>query len=166
MTYASLDSYGRSNRLPRDAKALDRHLAQRSADSILSNGARFALWSISPDRSSSPLVEGVAELTRAEEVPTLAEALRSGPVPLGLVRAKNLGEIGRNHQVVAYAIHQEGSVVSIWVYDSCQPKADDVRLVLDLADPDAPITEYAGTWVIAEWRGLFVERYAPTGPSK
>lgn len=165
MTYGSLDHFSAGSAPPR-GPADDGYLVERSAASLLGNGARFLLWSVLPDARTSLLSPGVGELTIAEEVPALADALRSGPVPLGLVRARSLSEVGRNHQVVAYAIRRSGDRAIISVYDSCQPGADDVTLDVDLTDPAAPIIERAGEWEVARWRGLFVERYSPVEPSR
>lgn len=165
MAYGALD-YHRLDEVPPEDSAFGDYLLTRSVDSIVANLAKFALWSVSPDETRSALVHGVGQLTRDEEVPRLAEALKRGPVPLGLVRARGIKEIGRNHQVVAYALRQEGDTVIISVYDSCQPLADDVTLEFDMSDAKEPIVEYAGDWVVARWRGLFVERYAPVEPPR
>lgn len=165
MSFASLD-YFNEGMAPGADWRMDDYLLTRTLDSIAANIARFALWSVWPDSSDSPLIDGVGQLTRAEEVPRLAKALESGPVPLGLVRARSIAEIGRNHQVVAYAIEQREGTVIISVYDSCQPGADDVTLEFDIADPEGEIVEYAGDWVVAKWRGMFVEQYVPVSPPR
>lgn len=161
MAFASLDSYVKGTP-PRVTSARALSVQIRSAQSIASNGVRFLLWSMWPDQRRTPLESGVAELTRAEELPNLRAALAKGPVPLGLVRARRAGDVGLNHQVVAYSMTRRGSVVSIGIYDPTQPKADDVTLIVDLGNPNRPISERAGEWEIARWRGFFVERYVPT----
>lgn len=160
MTFGALDVYDSAAAAPKGA-SLDRFLAQRSIDSILSNGARFAAWSVSPNVSRNPLLHGIGQTTRLEEMSKIINDLRSAPVPLGLVRATSLSRIGLNHQVVAYKLIRKGDRVAIYVYDSCQPKADDVTLRIDLSRPQDDIREYAGDTVVAEWRGLFVESYTP-----
>lgn len=163
MTYGAIDHF-RKNVVPANDRATDDYLLQRSADSIVSNGAKFVLWSVWPKGSNS--FGTIGALTRREELPRLAEQLEKGPVPLGLVRAKGISDIRRNHQVVAYALRMKGDVAIVSVYDSCQPGADDVTLEFDVTDTDGTITEYAGDWVVAEWRGLFVEHYVPASPPK
>lgn len=165
MAYGSLDFY-RLGEVPPGDSRFDDYLLTRSVDSVVANLTKFALWSVSPDETRSALVQGVGQLTRDEEIPRLAEALKRGPVPLGLVRARGMREIGRNHQVVAYALEQKGDTVIVSVYDSCQPLADDVTLEFDIRDAQEPVVEYAGDWVVARWRGFFVERYAPVQPPR
>lgn len=159
MAFTALDGFnsgsGPSARTPREIS-----VQTRSAESVLSNGARFALWSIWPDRARGVLEGGVVTLTREEELPRLARELERGPVPLGLVRARSLADVGRNHQVVAYKMVRTKQRVIVGIYDPTQPRADDVTLEIDLDDPKGEISEWAGDWRIATWRGLFVERYA------
>lgn len=165
MAYFALDSYSARVR-PAVRSSWAREIQSRSVASIAANGTRFALWSTWPDRASSFMEAGVVDLTREEELPTLRQALSDGrPVPLGLVRARSLSAIGLNHQVVAYGMSREGSVVSIRIYDPTQPRADDVVLVTDLADESGVISERAGEWEIARWRGLFVESYSAVPPA-
>lgn len=163
MSYAAIDNFQAGVETAESAVG-DEFLVKRSADSIVANGARFALWSVWPNVARSPLEGGVGTLTRTEELGRLSNALEDGPVPLGLVRAKGLREIGRNHQVVAFSLKRTGDRVVIGIYDSCQPGADDVTLRLRLDHPGGLVREYAGDTVVAEWRGLFVERYTPTDP--
>jgi hypothetical protein len=165
MSYGSLDYFHRGQAPPADAP-LKEYLLARSVDSVVANIARFTLWSVWPDTANSRFVHGVGELTRHEETPRLVKALQSGPVPLGLVRANSISELGRNHQVVAYAVEQRGDIVVVSVYDSNRPLSDDVRLEFDITAADSPVIEYAGDDVIATWRGMFVERYAPAAPPK
>lgn len=165
MAYASVDHFI-AGKEPRAADVKDGYLNTRNNRSIVENFSRFVLWSVSPDVSDSMLLEGVGEMTRADELPRLATALERGPAPIGLVRARKAGDIGLNHQVVAYAIERKGDIARVFVYDSCQPLGDDVVLEVDLRNPSAPIREYAGTTLVATWRGLFVETYEPVEPPK
>jgi hypothetical protein len=162
MSYGALDHYAYGS--PPVASDADGYLMDRSVDSIVANGPRFVFWSLWPIRSESPLVASLGELTRQEELPKLITALKSGPVPLGLVRAKGVREIRRNHQVVAYAVDFKGDMVLVSVYDSSHPGADDITLEFPLSDSSAQIDEYAGDWRVAVWRGFFVEHYSPKAP--
>ncbi len=163
MTYGALDYY-REGVEASSSGAPDEYLVERSADSIVQNGLRFMAWTVMPDLAGASLMDGVGSLTREQELPALAKGLESGPVPLGLVRARSLSRIGLNHQVVAYAMRRVGDSAFVSVYDSCQPGADDVVLVVDLSRQDTPIAEYAGKWKVASWRGFFVESYSPGEP--
>lgn len=165
MTYAALDYYSYGANAAQLAANDRRYLLARSTDSIMSNGLRFAVWTLLPDRQVGGLA-GVGELTRTEELPKLAERIQSGPVALGLVRARKARDIGRNHQVIAYGIWRQGDQATVMIYDPNQPLRDDVVLEIDASDPSSPVTEYVGEWPVAEWRGLFVERYAPVRPPR
>lgn len=161
MAFVALDSYARGEP-PALTSARAPSVQLRSVQSIAANGVRFLLWSMWPDAKRHPFESGVVELTRSEELPKLQAALSRGPVPLGLVRARRASDVGSNHQVVAYRMTRRGDLVTIGIYDPTQPKADDVALVLDLGTQRGPISERAGDWEIATWRGFFVERYAPS----
>lgn len=158
MAFIALDGYA-SGQGPTVRSAREWSVQLRSFESVMGNGARFALWSMWPDRARGPWEGGVAAMTRDEELPLLARRLEQGPVPLGLVRARTLPAVGRNHQVVAYEMRRRGDDVQIGIYDPTQPLADDITLELDLSNERGPIVELAGDWEIARWRGLFVERY-------
>lgn len=159
MAFTALDGFN-TGKGPSVGTPQELSVQTRSFESVVGNGARFALWSMWPDRANNALESGVVTLTREEELPRLARDLERGPVPLGLVRARSLSDIGRNHQVVAYKMVRSKHRLIIGIYDPTQPGADDITLEIDLDDPTGEISEWAGDWRIATWRGLFVERYA------
>lgn len=165
MSFVALDHYW-AGLSPRPDASVDSFLLMRNAASIAANGARFVAWTLVPDLPSAVVPWGVAEKTRSEELPALAAALRRGPVPLGLVKARRIQDVGRNHQVVAYGMERRGRLAFIRIYDPNQPLADDAFLRVDVGDPDAPILEYGGVTRVAEWRGLFVESYGPVAPPR
>jgi hypothetical protein len=160
MSYAALDYFYAGSVPP--TSGIDQFLLRRDAQSILANGASFALWTIAPDTAPSGAL-GVATTTRSTELPALDKALKNGPVPLGLVKARDLDDIGGNHQVVAYALHRRGTTVSIDVYDPNHPGTDNTLLRVDLSKP-GPITQWSDDDRVDSWRGFFVERYAPAKP--
>jgi hypothetical protein len=85
------------------------------------------------------------------------------PVPLGLIAPNPLRGIGLNHQVVAYGAERSADGLLIRIYDPNIPRRDDVTLFVTWSG-DVPIVERRGEQQIAEWRALFVERYAPLEP--
>lgn len=159
MAYASLDHFY-ADGTPGSKTGDGALIARRNIDSLVGNGARFVLWT-----AWSTITGGahdVTTLTRREELPQLAAALADGPVPLGLIRTQQLAEMKRNHQVVAYRMESDGDVARIWIYDPNHPQADDVVLEVPLSQAGAPIVSMRGTAPYAAWRGLFLERYAPS----
>ena len=102
--------------------------------------------------------------TLAEELPRVRHSLDAGrPVVLGLVGARDLDQVARNRQVVAYGYDDEGAwpggpPMRLFVYDSHHP---DTEVALDL-DPDRRHWEAsAGD---GPWRGLFVQDYVRERP--
>lgn len=92
-------------------------------------------------------VRGTGMVTAADEWPRVRLDLHQGVLsPLGLVteHTPNPLRLGHNHQVLAYAYAQEGSTVTLRVYDpnTAVADGDGVRLVFNLANPadGIPIT--------------------------
>lgn len=172
LTFASIDHFAAGS-LPPVAErpheltetALVRYLSLRSAASLAGNGARFLLWTLKPDVSTRWKGRGVGDLTRQEEVPRLEAALREGPVPLGLVRARSLPAVGSNHQAVAFAVEwPEPGLALVRLYDPNQPMADNVYLRVEMRKPQRPVVLYRGMRRVKEYRGFFVERYRDVAP--
>jgi hypothetical protein len=163
MSYAALDYYYQGSRPA--TSGIDAFLLRRDVQSLVANGGSFALWSIAPDEPDADSDWGVATATRCVVLPQLAEELRRGPVPLGLVKARDLGHIGRNHQVVAYGLTRKGSTVTVRIYDPNHPGSDDTLLSLDLAR-GGRVLQYSGGAAVDTWRGFFIEHYAPARPPR
>lgn len=160
MAFAALDYYHRGEQ-PSAESASDPYITMRNLSSVLDNASRFIAWSVAPGDDAWWRGGSVGSLSRDVELPRLSGALAGGPSPLGLTRASGLDELSRNHQVVAYALDRTEDLARIHVYDPNLPGADDVVLQVDLADSSAPILQIRGELVVAEWSGMFVERYAP-----
>lgn len=74
-----------------------------------------------------------------EEWPRIRADLDAGhPSPLGLVCLKSLdpGQLGKNHQVMAYGYDLQGSQLSLCIYDPNAPQDDTLRLSLSLDKPE------------------------------
>lgn len=163
MTYAALD-YFHQGVLP-PAKGIDRFLLVRDAQSLVANADSFVLWTLAGDTASPKGGLGVGTATRQTSVPELAQELRNGPVPLGLVKARTLRDVWRNHQVLAYSLERRGSSIVIGIYDPNHPRADHATLSLDLRKTGPVIQTDSGQTVDA-WRGFFLERYSPATPPR
>jgi len=130
------------------------------SDGLAQNLRAFAKFSYSP--RTGPI--GSATLTRQRELGNVLVALSAGrPVPLGLIAPNPLKGIGLNHQVVAYAAEKTADGLRIYIYDPNLPSRDDITLFVTWRGAE-PVVERRGIKQVAEWRALFVERYAPREP--
>lgn len=112
---------------------------------------KYYEWMNTPDHDTGILFairRGVAWHTIVEELPKIKADIDSGnPSPLGLVTvySANPGDLGKNHQVLAYAYEQDNAGnVKIQLYDpnTAPPSSDGVFLSLNINDPThtTPIT--------------------------
>ncbi len=170
--------------VPPDGHPLSDYIWKRLIDSYkisaLSNVRKFLSWTERPDAtekvsdSSIPTwlggltgvivghlttIDGVTDLTRGEEIPKL-QAIIDGdkPVPLGLVAASSISDIGHNHQVVAYGYKSDPSSgnIEVSIYDNNYP---DKEAILSSSSSDPHVTESIAGRVVDTWRGFFVEDY-------
>jgi len=148
--------------LPDRSSALARYILRRQIEShaiaLGANLRRFALEIVSP--TGTPY--GTAVRTRVELGRVLAAMVAGNPVPLGLVTADRLG-VGLNHQVVACGAVRTPAELRIAIYDPNLPGCDDVELVVGWRGAE-PVSQVVGGRERKQWRGLFVERYAPRIP--
>ena len=139
------------------------YIYNRLIDSFISNGMKFIEWTIMKGDYKGVLGEGVPQLTRTEEFPKLMNALKNGPVALGLVKAKNLTDIGSgNHQVVAYGadLDNNNGKMTVYLYDNNYP---DKTVTLTAFPTDQYFTLVRPDKFEA-WRGFFVESYIQKKP--
>jgi hypothetical protein len=106
---------------------------------------RYFQWMGLPDEDSW-LGRGVRSLSLLEEWPRIKQDIEKGhPVPLGLIRAHShdLGELGKNHQVLCfgYEATATGAFERILLYDPNHPgaevvlSADDGTFVYSTGEP-------------------------------
>lgn len=127
-------------------------------------GARYYEWMLLPDRI--PLLRrGVADLTVRESLPQVRGSIDRGELtPLGLVcvASVNPRDLGRNHQVLAYASESSQTQTVLHLYDPNWPDRDDVTLTCDLRDGVAqPFAYSTGDHAV---RGFFLSEYQPADP--
>jgi hypothetical protein len=80
------------------------------------------------------LTRGRAWVTYREEWPRIRDDIDSGRLsPIGLIQTDSL-DVGKNHQVLAYAYRQSGQLVQLWICDSNLPGDDDLILEFDVTD--------------------------------
>jgi hypothetical protein len=107
--------------------------------------------------------KGRAWITYRDEWPLIRADISEGrPSPIGLVQTTAL-DIGRNHQVLAYAYTQSGQHVTLHIYDPNLP-GNDVQLTFDITRTDGRV-HVGRTHGDATIRAIFrMDGYAPRSP--
>jgi len=151
--------------VPPDGSPLADYIFRRQVQSLLVPSAIHVFtWSVSPDTPTF-FVRGVTEQTKKIEFPKLRKAIDQGkPVPLVLIVARNLGELGHNHQVVAYGYDYQaaGDKMTVYIYD-CNCPDQEITLTSDGTKPGFTETSPSGL-CNKEWRGFFVHDYVAQRP--
>ncbi len=124
---------------------------------------------MSPTYPDTPRVDagGRSWVIAHETFPTLAATIDAGtPCPLGLVMTKSLNpaDLGKNHQVLAYAYLVDSGHATIWVYDPNSPERDDITIEFDLSDATQPIPISTNIDISGQMTCLFVTPYARRTP--
>jgi hypothetical protein len=128
-------------------------------------GARYYEWMVLPDRI--PVIRrGVADQTVRESLPEVRACIDGGHLaPLGLVCAASVRphDLGKNHQVLAYAHETSAGRAVLRIYDPNWPDRDDITLTCVLRDSAAhPFAYSTGDHTV---RGFFLSEYSPADPA-
>jgi hypothetical protein len=179
MVYTVRDFYEAQIPMPADPQPaagtpLYAFIVRRLFDSFALPGGvvQYYHWMNLPDADQSLLAltrHGIAWCTINEEWPRIRDDIDAGhPCPLGLVTVQSLNpmDLGRCHQVLAYAYDVEGPNLTLRLWDpNTDPSAaDNCSLSLNTSRPSTktPITHNVG---IAEpIRGFFRTQYQPADP--
>jgi hypothetical protein len=87
---------------------------------------------------------------------------RLSPLALVLVKSADPGQLGKNHQVLAYGYDLAGTALTIHVYDPNAPQDDTVTLTLDIAHPEHTTSVMLGaTPVVAFFRTRYTFEAPP-----
>ncbi len=100
--------------------------------------AQYFEWMNLPTHDTEFGPSGTSHLTIEDEMPKLRATIDSGhPCPLALVciHSANPMDMGQNHQVLAYGYEDQGSMTTVWVYDSNHPDDDGVTITFDHTNP-------------------------------
>jgi hypothetical protein len=146
--------FGPGNTAPPEGTRLRGYILGRMMDTIWQNLGTWTRVAIDP--FFNPV-----QFTK-KKLPELLGTLDLGrPVPLGLIRTRNLFEIGSNHQVVVYGyeLSNGGNTLKLFIYDNNFHDTP-VTLTTNPNDPEA-ITYSKGT----KWIGFFMEDYQPKTPT-
>jgi hypothetical protein len=174
MAFAARDLYeaGRlppAGRQPAYPDPYFNYLVRRLFDSFNGvNGiSQYLDWMNTPDHDTglAPFIRrGLAWRTIVEEWPKLRDGLENGhPMPLALVcvASANPGDLGDNHQVLAYGYDLNGDDLVIHLYDPNWGQNNSARLSLSLANPTHTTTIRHNLTV----RGFFCVPYQPADPA-
>ncbi len=155
---------------PRRDNPLFGYLVRRLIDSFnLPLGVvQYYRWMATPGHDTgigSLIRHGVSRMTINDNWPQVRADIDAGrPSPLGLVTVASLnpGDLGKNHQVLAYAYEiSDAAELTLSVYDPNSGADDGVRLSLTLRNParETPITHNID--IGEPVRGFFRVRYRP-----
>src|SRR5439155_18583632 len=134
---------------------------------------KYYHWMNIPDADQSLLGltrRGIAWRTINEEWPQVRDDIDAGhPCPLGLVtlRSVNPRDLGRCHQVLAYAYDVEWPTLTIRLYDpNTDPSAaDSCSLSLDISRPSQKTSITHNVGISDPIRGFFRTRYGAADPA-
>ena len=181
MVYAALDYWIAARVPPRERPApgtpLYQFIVRRLIDSwhVPAGIAEYFLWMNLPDGDvnaslfGKPVVvqRGVAWRTMEQQWPLIKASIDAGiPAPLGVVTVKsvNVADLGKNHQVGAYAYSVSGTEVTVKVYDPNSGQNDGVWIMFDNSAPQHPTTFSSNINIDVPVRGFFMTAYTPVTP--
>lgn len=181
MVFAALDYWQAQKPPPVDQPAagtpLYQFIVRRLIDSwhVPAGVAEYYQWMSLPDGDSSFTVlgrsvvsqRGLSWRTIVQQWPQVKGSLDAGvPVPLGLVTvaSSNPGQLGHNHQVLAWGYELAGPEVTVEVYDPNSGQDDGVHIQFRTPDPSAATTFQHNINIGWPVRGFFRTAYSPVTP--
>jgi hypothetical protein len=185
MVYTVRDFYEAKIPMPADPQPavgtpLYRYIVRRLFDSFNLPGGvvKYYTWMNMPDADQSLLAltrHGIGWHTINEEWPQIRDDIDAGRAcPLGLVTVRSINpmDLGRCHQVLAYAYDVEGPTLTLRLYDpNTDPNtvpgaADNCYLSLDISHPSRKVSITHNVGIPHPIRGFFRTAYKPTDPSQ
>lgn len=135
--------------------------------------AKYYTWMNMPDADQDLLAftrRGIGWHTVTEEWPAIKADIDGGhPSTLGLVTVASINpvDLGRCHQVLAYAYDLEGSSLTIRLYDpNTDPgSADGCQMSMDVGNPSGKLAVTHNVQIADPIRGFFRTEYQPGDPS-
>jgi len=180
MVYAALD-YWIAAQVPPPARPapgtpLYEFIVRRLIDSwhVPAGIAEYFQWMNLPDGDLSVSLlghtvvvqRGVAWRTVEQQWPLVKARIDAGvPAPLGVVTVKsaNVADLGKNHQVAAYAYAVSGPEITVNVYDPNSGQNDGVWIMFDTSAPQQA-TFPSNINIDLPVRGFFMSAYTPAPP--
>jgi hypothetical protein len=181
MAFAALDYWYADSVPPTDrppeGSPLYKFLVKRIVDSwhVPAGVAQYFQWMNLPDSDQGFTAFGQHIVTQrglpwrtiTQQLPLIRADLDANvPCPLGLVTVHSSSpqELGKCHQVLAYAYRIAGSQVTIDVYDPNSGQDDDVTITFDKSHPTKATTFTHTIGIPHPIRGFFRTAYAPVSP--
>jgi hypothetical protein len=181
MIFAALDYWNAGRPAPVSRPAggspLYQFIVRRLIDSwhLPVGVARYYEWMNLPDANTRVqlrgrrvgTVRGLTQRTIARQWPRVRASLDHGrPAALGVVTMASAwpGELGRNHQVLAYAYQAEGTAVTVRLYDPNAGPDDRVALSFDTAPSAGRAVIDHNISIAGPVRGFFMTAYSPALP--
>jgi hypothetical protein len=183
MVFAVLDLFNAghlppaSSQNPADPSPAFSYVVQRQLDSfnIPSGIIHYYTWMQLPASDDEvslfgdtiTLISGISNLTINQSMPAIRKTIDAmHPCPLGLitVHGADPGQLGLNHQVLAWGYEDSGAMTTVRVYDPNLPGDNSAAITFNHAHPAQATTfSYSGGDTV---RGFFpVTWYAPKNPS-
>ena len=164
---------------PAPGEPLYRYLVRRLVDSwnLPAGAAQYYQWMNLPDGDASLDIagqhitteRGLAWRTIGVQWPQITADLSQGtPVALGVVTVASAspGDLGLNHQVLAYDYHAAPNQVTVRVYDPNSGQKDGIHIQFDPRNPADPTAFRHNLNIGRPVRGFFRTSYtAATPPS-
>jgi hypothetical protein len=129
----------------------------------------YYTWANTPDHDTlGGLRHGLARMTIQDQIPQLTANIDQGhPCPLGLVTvySPDPAQLGRCHQVLAYAYNWEGAYFRVAVYDPNSPGRNDIHIGLDTSNPGQTTWFDHNVNIADPIRGFFCTAYSFSNPS-
>jgi len=100
-------------------------------------------WMVRSRHDVTPIItlRGLSWMTIMDAMPKVRAFIDSGhPCPLCLITpngwSKNIGDIGKNHVVLAYGYDVNGNTTTVRIYDPNEGKRDDITITFNTSSPD------------------------------
>jgi hypothetical protein len=181
MVFAALDYWVAGETPPAQQPApgtpLYKYIVQRLINSwhAPSGVAQYYLWMNLPQADTTTdllgqtvvVQRGLSTRTIDHQWPQIKASIDVGvPAALGIVTvaSANPGELGKNHQGLAWAYRLNGTEVTVSVYDPNSGPDDDNWIRFDTAKPDADTTFANNLNIDLPVRGFFLNPYSPATP--
>jgi hypothetical protein len=181
MVYAAVDYWIAGQTPPQERPApgtpLYQFIVRRLIDSwhVPTGVAEYFLWMNLPDGDLSVTMlgrqvviqRGISWRTIEQQWPLVKASIDAGvAAPLGLVtvQSANVADLGKNHQVGAYAYSVSGAEVTVKVYDPNSGQDDGVCIRFDTSAPQQATTFSSNINIDVPVRGFFMTGYTPVSP--
>jgi hypothetical protein len=129
----------------------------------------YYYWANTPDHDTFlGARHGLARMTIEDQIPQITASIDQGkPCTLGLVTVYTADptQLGKCHQVLAYAYDWQGAYFRLRVYDPNSPNNDGIYIGLDTSNPGHTTVFDNNVNIAYPIRGFFFTQYSFSDPS-